>query len=475
MPLAVSALPRTTPLDPVEEPPGSIDPLGTLAHAEHLAEVLLPGLTARMWRARLLTLATLAAAITDRALPHLGGREDARLEARLTFERLVVSAIVRMAQKNPADYRSARRRLPGSDLARAALAAGEPLSRNNFLKGEAVNGPYGVTSRLALHMGLIDEDGRPGRHGPALLLAWAEDRGLVGLLDEDGESARPGAVWAKEVARQVARWITGRHWPPPGSVLWERLADNLRLDQLGSAERRVLSRLLEEDAVRGRVVHLLRHRVDVYRHWSGHDRGAVEREILLRAIRPYLGNDPVDRVICAASFAVHVYETASAWMQQAFDGALWGLKQLGGRASPGSLLKHSLVGQSLERVRAGLKAGLGPLDAAVRQLRECSELNRAELIEPILQLREDAASAVTSAGTFLETLALRHERVQREKRKGAWIDRDNKWTLLPGFGVEGETPPAYTAVYVHPFRVVNVYSLLTDFGETAPEETDGEE
>ena len=43
-------LPMATPLDPAEEPPGSIDPLGTLAHAERLADALLPGFTARMWR-----------------------------------------------------------------------------------------------------------------------------------------------------------------------------------------------------------------------------------------------------------------------------------------------------------------------------------------------------------------------------------------------------------------------------------------
>ena len=44
-------LPIPTPYDPAEDPPGSIDPMGTVATAEQIAEVLLPGLTARMWRA----------------------------------------------------------------------------------------------------------------------------------------------------------------------------------------------------------------------------------------------------------------------------------------------------------------------------------------------------------------------------------------------------------------------------------------
>src|SRR5262245_59444532 len=137
MPLALSAFPLSTPLDPIEDPPSSIDPLGTAAHAERLVDLVLPGLTARMWPIRLLTLATLTAEITDRVVRRLAGKEEAHLEARLTFERLVVSAIIRWAQKNPQDSQFAHRRLPGSELARTALESGEPLSRQNFLKGQA--------------------------------------------------------------------------------------------------------------------------------------------------------------------------------------------------------------------------------------------------------------------------------------------------------------------------------------------------
>jgi ABC-type lipopolysaccharide export system ATPase subunit len=36
-----SALPYSTPYDPAEDPPGSIDPLGTLGTSERLAETLL--------------------------------------------------------------------------------------------------------------------------------------------------------------------------------------------------------------------------------------------------------------------------------------------------------------------------------------------------------------------------------------------------------------------------------------------------
>ena len=66
--MLLDCLPLATPYDPAEDPPGSIDPLGTVATAEQLADVLLPGRTARMWRARHLTFAALAALdLSDKA------------------------------------------------------------------------------------------------------------------------------------------------------------------------------------------------------------------------------------------------------------------------------------------------------------------------------------------------------------------------------------------------------------------------
>jgi hypothetical protein len=45
-----SFLPFPADLIPAEELSSSLDPPGTLTHAEYLAEALLPGLTVRMWR-----------------------------------------------------------------------------------------------------------------------------------------------------------------------------------------------------------------------------------------------------------------------------------------------------------------------------------------------------------------------------------------------------------------------------------------
>ena len=95
MALLARYLPQATPLDPAEDPPGSIDPLGTLGPAERIADVLMPGFTARMWRPRLLTFAAVASLVAERAGKSGTRPQDNELAARLGFERLFVSAIVR--------------------------------------------------------------------------------------------------------------------------------------------------------------------------------------------------------------------------------------------------------------------------------------------------------------------------------------------------------------------------------------------
>src|SRR6516225_5000401 len=104
MPLSIANMPISPPYDPAADASGSSDPLGTLGGSERLAEVLLPGLTARMWRARLLTLAVVAADGADAVVRKSGDQEDLRLRARLGFERLHVSSLVRCEENDPGTY-----------------------------------------------------------------------------------------------------------------------------------------------------------------------------------------------------------------------------------------------------------------------------------------------------------------------------------------------------------------------------------
>jgi len=54
------------------------------------------------------------------------------------------------------------------------------------LKGQAINGAFGVVARLARHVDIIDDDNRISRNGQELLLVWSAEQELRGLLDEGG-------------------------------------------------------------------------------------------------------------------------------------------------------------------------------------------------------------------------------------------------------------------------------------------------
>lgn len=476
MALDAAWLPLATPLDPAEELPGSLDPLGTLAPVERLVEELLPAFTVRMWRARLLTYTSVAALVADRTVALMGGREDSRLEARLAFERLFVSAIVRRYEEDPDAFGGARRRLPGRAMARKALLAREPLTRGNFLKGQAVNGPFGVMARLARNLELIDDDGRQGRKALGLLMAWMEDEGLPGILDEDGAGTREGSRWITDAVKATAAAI-GKSEPGTGHRVWEQLAVRMRPDRIGRHERQFLLEALRSHPVRRRVIELLEGGAEVYRVAAEKsDRGVAERAALLRAVRPQLSGDGVDRAIADATVAIETYEQVAGLLQQAFDGLIWALKHRGGRAALPALLADARLSRHLERTRRGLTRRLPDFERAVDGLRHQPVLSRPQLVEPLARFGEDSATGLDSISTLADAVLRRHERVQREKRKSVWIEREAHLTLVPGdHRIDGESPPVREGSYIHPMKIENAYAILADLGRVSVRPSDAEE
>lgn len=471
-------LPVATPLDPAEEPPGSIDPLGTLAHAERLAELLLPAFTVRMWRARLLTFSTVAAAVAERTVTLMGNREDLRLEARLAFERLFVSSVVRMARNDTENLGQAPIGLPGRTLAAKALDAREPLMRANFLKGQAVNGPFGVIARLARQLELIDDEGRMGRKAVDVLMAWAEDEELPGVLDEDGGSTRSGAAWMEDAVKRTAALVGKREWPPASNKIWGQLALHLRPDRIGLRERRVIIQLLDATNTRRRLLEILKRQVDVYRQAGKEtsDRGKREQAVLLRGVRPELGDDPTDRLVDAVIEAVDAYEQASGLLQQTFDGLVWALKARGGRARPETIIEDARLRRHLEKTLNGLGRIVKRVDRGTEGLRDQPSVDLIQIVEPILLFREDLVAASTSVPALADSVLRRHERVQKDKSKSPWIERESHWTLMPGENrVSAEAPPVWQDTYLHPFKIPNAYSILGDLRQVSVEVRDAEE
>ena len=82
-------------------------------------------------------------------------------------------------------------------------------------------------------------------------------------------------------------------------------------------------------------------------------------------------------------------------------------------------------------------------------------------------MRNEASVALTSRTALVGTILERHERVQKAKRKAVWIDRGASWTLMPGFGFAEEAAPDFDGSYLHPFRIQNAYSFLSDLGKVS--------
>jgi hypothetical protein len=85
-------LPAVTRLDPEVEGEGSIDPLGLAAVADRLAEAIVPGVTSRMSRPRLLTVVALGLVFSS-WLPERG--KDGT-PAYIVFEWLALLAFASM-------------------------------------------------------------------------------------------------------------------------------------------------------------------------------------------------------------------------------------------------------------------------------------------------------------------------------------------------------------------------------------------
>jgi hypothetical protein len=476
-------LPLATPYDPAEDPPGSIDPLGTVAGAEQLADVLFSGMTARMWRARHLTFTALAAFVAEQAAGSSGGNEELRLEARLALERLFVSSIARQERRDD-EWRWASRRLPGISLARRALASGDqPLGKQTFLKGQAINGPFGVVARLARHLDIIDDDNRLSRNGQELLLAWAAEQGLRGLLDECN-SKSPGATWIRRLTGSVVDYARDARWPASGWWGWSDLAIRLRPDAVGGRERKVIYRLLAGDhpGVRRRCLELLEREEAVadYKSLIGSSgRGQVDRQILVCDLRSMLdlGEEGVDRLIEYAIGLIDAYEQVGGHLESVMRGLLWALTHRGGRATPAELLVDRTLASHLDQARAKLQQASSRLKGQLDGFTHYPHLPHAVDEDRLKQLLSDAQAGLSGKKQLVEQVLERHQRVQQQKGKAVWIERDAPHlTLIPGFGDNSETPWAHDGTYLHPFRVTNAYSLLGDLGHiTKIEVPDAEE
>lgn len=462
-------LPRATPLDPAEDPPGSIDPLGTLSPAERIADILFPGFTARMWRPRFLTFAAVAALVLERAKTKNNEFKDNLLALRLGFERLFVSSIVRMAKSEPETWGNAIRRLPGSALARAALDVGDiMLDKSNFLKGQAINGPFGVIARLARHLGVVDEDNCLGRNGEELLRAWSSDEELPGLLDEY-PSNLAGQRWLNRFVQETIAHVVNKEWRSSAWSGWKELSDRLRPDNIGRQERQVIHRLMKNDDIRARCMELLStpEAVSVHQLTINEGRGEQERRVLMESILPLVAKKEKeeDEIIEVSIKMADAYETISSLLETAFNCLLWALTRRGGQVRFADITADRELSALLETICRKLPPASQRLREIIEKISSSGKIFADNLLEPLEVISTQALEGAQSSSLLLEVILGRHEKIQKAKEKSSWIERvEQRLVLMPGYGLVNNDPPNIQVTYLHPFRILNVYSFLNELG-----------
>jgi len=323
-----------------------------------------------------------------------------------------------------------------------------------------------VIARLARGLGFIDDDDRLGRNGPDLVQAWAQDHDLIGVLDaRDG----PGSRWVQKVARAVTDCLEGR-WPSDTQALWHEIAAKLHPADMAAkgSEQSTLRRRFDENAHRRRIMKLLRAS-PLAREYKANQkeggRGYADAVALRDSLPPLLGEDDVDRHIGTAIVAVDVYERIASSLQEVFDAVRWTVTNRGGRAKYAEVLGDTDLRSLVDEVRRTLLKTLPRIEPAVSRLLSVPTVAGPQLSDIFLRLGEELEPACGSTDMLVKAVILRHEHVQKTKRKAPWVLVDDELTLMPGQGIAFEEAVGrYPGSFMHPFRVANSYSLLADLG-----------
>jgi hypothetical protein len=417
---------------------GSIDPLGLATLADHLADWILPGMTARMWRARFLTAMAVASVTVEPFGEELA--KDGVTPPWLAFEWYYVEA---MARLNDADGNQLRR-IPGIEKARQALRDGVPLSADRYLKTPKVFGFHGVYKRLARHTDVVDDDLALGENGHRLLRLWEAEQGLQGFSGPDrpeGEAARIcralrdaiGDALREGQAQRGGSWLGAsffvRHLVPhrPGpreaAFLWELL-------------------VAASAAPRGEVFDLLR-RLEVRREFLE----VGSQRTLLTGLRGQVSPELARRID-----AIESYEAFCRPLQEAWDH----LRRLSTLQAASPLRAGDVAGE------ARFTALAGELPRAIARAREAlAESPVAGELEGVAPRFEE----VRAPADLFHTLWAHHVEVQRRKPpegKRPWFEEtaDGGLIVRPPYRLDEAVPPQEE--FVHPYRLFAVASFIND-------------
>jgi hypothetical protein len=417
---------------------GSLDPLGLAGAARSLAEWILPGMTARMWRPRFLTTIAVASLLTQPFFEDEVAR-DGITPPWLVLEWYFVEAQAARGKGDGSDLRA----IPGIDKARRALRDGVPMSAQRYLKTPKVFGFHGVYKRLARHVDIADDDLALGESGFRLLRIWEREQGLDGFSDserEDGTPARLRRALREAIRDALASGQTERR---PTWAGGEFLVAHLTPSTVGTQEAHYIWELLVSPAAepRGEVFRLLKNLND-YRTLLADRR---ERSAMARL------RHQMSAGLRLRADAIEALESVCRPLQEVWDRLCYlatGLRPTPVRAD--DMARDARVAE----IARGLAGGFSRARPGIAE---------SPALEDFEALARDFEHVETAADLF-QALWDRHVAVQRDKPpdgKRPWFEAtdDGGLVIRPPYRLD-ET--WVREEYVHPYRLINAARFMDD-------------
>lgn len=432
-------LPFLTLSDPKVSGEGQLDPLGLSTFADHLADWILPGFTARMHRPRFLTAIAVAAAVCDGLEDEVAA--DDVSSAALVFEWLLVEGFVRAASRE--DVRTT----PGIEKAATARDAGLRMSASAYLKTPTVFGFHGVYRRLATHLRIINSDVCLGDNGYALVRVWEREQGLTGFLD----SASNGPNGMRQILRgAVQEGLRLGYSSRVGNWQgWQIFARHLAPAKIGPHESDCLRRLNVENPEAGctnEIFHLL----------SAPSNLTFAKEnveaMVLRNLLPQASHD-----LAARLRAIAAYEELCTRIEDSFDWLRYLSSHTGARALTAA--EFASVGDA-QRIAAELRPRIGQAEAALAPASPRLQSEFGQIVRYF--------DAVAAPADLYDAVLQRHGEVQRAKPpegKREWFERGAGGSVFVRVPYRLADPPSPRERGGRPYRLDSVASFCADLSK----------
>lgn len=424
------ALPFLTAYDPPATSEGTLDPMGLYQIADQLATRLVPAVRERMQRVRFLTAVAIGSLVSD-GMDGDPARPDSA--PSLVWEWLVVEALVRTMSEHPDVWG-----IPGTLVARRALAQHGYLDSRSYLKTPRIFGFHGVYKRLATHSGLVDVHMSIKADGEQLVHDWARDSERGGLAGEQ----RLVRKWRAALERSLDHSLP-RTRPAWGQDDWRELAEALAPWAARKHEKRKLRHLLLADGDRslGALPEI----------WRLQDRfnGDNYREEML--------HDELERAVpiyATLLEAIRSYERFCRGSQDAFDILLAEAQTVDGRGYVITAIARD----------EDFTASVHDLSARYGKARE-SLVNVDPAFQNLFDERFAAFAEPMSAADVAVALCDHHEAVQKGKSaegKRPWFDRLSRDRLYVRHRYRQPRKSARSTDYIHDYRGAPIRRFYRD-------------